>query len=62
VAEITDQPGDGPLTWSLSPGLPEPLTPLPFAVAGQLLALAIARRRGSDPDKPRSLRKVTITR
>jgi glucosamine--fructose-6-phosphate aminotransferase (isomerizing) len=62
VAQITDQPGDGPLTWSLSPGLPEPLTPLPFAVAGQLLALAIARRRGSDPDKPRSLRKVTITR
>lgn len=62
VAQITDQPEKGPLVWSLQLGLPEPLTPLPFAVAGQLLALAIARRRGSDPDQPRSLRKVTITR
>ena len=62
VAHFTDQPGGGELTWSLPLGLPEPLTPIPFAVAGQLLALAIARRRGYDPDQPRSLHKVTITR
>jgi glucosamine--fructose-6-phosphate aminotransferase (isomerizing) len=62
VVQITDQPAGGPLTWSLPLGLPEALTPIPFAVAGQLLALAIARRRGSDPDQPRSLHKVTITR
>ncbi|MBO0703074.1 MAG: SIS domain-containing protein [Candidatus Dormibacteraeota bacterium] len=62
VAQLTDQPGDGPLVWALPLGLPEPLTPIPFAVAGQLLALAIARRRGYDPDQPRSLHKVTITR
>lgn len=62
VAHFTDQDQPGPLTWALPFGLPEPLTPIPFAVAGQLLALAIARRRGYDPDQPRSLRKVTITR
>jgi glucosamine--fructose-6-phosphate aminotransferase (isomerizing) len=43
-------------------GLPEALTPLPFAVAGQLLAFHLARQRLLDPDRPRGLRKVTITR
>lgn len=62
VAHLTDQGQAGDLTWSLPLGLPEALTPIPFAVAGQLLALAIARRRGCDPDQPRSLHKVTITR
>lgn len=63
VVTLTDQDGTrDPLTWSLPLGLPEPLTPIPFAVAGQLLALALARRRGLDPDQPRSLQKVTITR
>ncbi len=66
VARFTDQAvperGAHALSWSLALGLPEPLTVIPFAVAGQLLALEIARRRGYDPDRPRSLRKVTITR
>lgn len=42
--------------------LPEMLSPLAFAVAGQLLVEAIARRRGLDPDAPRGLNKVTLTR
>jgi glucosamine--fructose-6-phosphate aminotransferase (isomerizing) len=42
--------------------LPEPLTPLVFAVAGQLLVEAVARRRGLDPDAPPGLNKVTLTR
>jgi glucosamine--fructose-6-phosphate aminotransferase (isomerizing) len=42
--------------------LPEPLTPLAFAVAGQLLVEAVARRRGLDPDAPPGLNKVTLTR
>lgn len=46
----------------LRTGLPEALTPMPFAVAGQLLALHMASRLGHDPDQPRGLRKVTITR
>ena len=42
--------------------LPEPLTPLAFAVAGQLVVEAVARRRGLDPDAPPGLKKVTLTR
>ena len=42
--------------------LPEPLRALPAAVRAQQLALAVARRRGLDPDSPPGLRKVTPTR
>jgi glucosamine--fructose-6-phosphate aminotransferase (isomerizing) len=42
--------------------LPEALSPLAFAVAGQLLVEAVARRRGLDPDAPPGLNKVTLTR
>jgi glucosamine--fructose-6-phosphate aminotransferase (isomerizing) len=47
---------------SLPMELPESLTPLPFAVAGQLLVEMVARRRGLDPDAPPGLNKVTLTR
>jgi glucosamine--fructose-6-phosphate aminotransferase (isomerizing) len=47
---------------SLDLDMPEMLTPLPFAVAGQLLVEAVARRRGVDPDAPPGLGKVTLTR
>ena len=43
-------------------GLPEALTPIPASVRGQQLALELALRRGLDPDAPRGLNKVTITR
>jgi glutamine---fructose-6-phosphate transaminase (isomerizing) len=43
-------------------GLPEELTPLSLAMAGQLLAAALAEARGLDPDRPRGLRKITSTR
>ena len=46
----------------LRSGLPESLTPLTLAVAGQLLALHLAISRGRDPDRPRTLTKVTRTR
>jgi glutamine---fructose-6-phosphate transaminase (isomerizing) len=42
-------------------GLPEELTPIPLAVLGQLLAHQVALARGFDPDKPRSIHKVTRT-
>lgn len=65
LVAITDQ-ADGPAgaeaVIRLEAGLPEPLTPIPFTVAGQLLALRMALRRGLDPDRPRGLRKVTVTR
>jgi glutamine---fructose-6-phosphate transaminase (isomerizing) len=42
-------------------GLPEELTPIPLAVLGQLLAHQVAQARGFDPDRPRSIQKVTRT-
>jgi glutamine---fructose-6-phosphate transaminase (isomerizing) len=41
--------------------LAEPLRALPAAIRAQQLALAVARRRGLDPDSPPGLRKVTPT-
>ena len=46
----------------LPTGIPEWLSPLPAIVPGQLLALSLARLRGHDPDHPRGLSKVTLTR
>ena len=42
--------------------LPEALASLATIIPGQLLAEAVARRRGYDPDAPPGLRKVTLTR
>lgn len=42
-------------------GLTEPLCALPATVRAQQLALALALRRGIDPDEPPGLRKVTPT-
>jgi glucosamine--fructose-6-phosphate aminotransferase (isomerizing) len=43
-------------------GLPEPLCVFPASVRAQQLALALAVRRGVDPDEPPGLRKITPTR
>ena len=42
--------------------LPDGLAPLATILPGQILAEAVARRRGYDPDAPPGLRKVTLTR
>lgn len=42
-------------------GLPEELTPMSLVVLGQLLALQVAVAKGMDPDRPRTIRKVTRT-
>jgi glucosamine--fructose-6-phosphate aminotransferase (isomerizing) len=42
-------------------GLAEPLAAIPATVRAQQLALALARRRGVDPDRPPGLAKVTRT-
>jgi glucosamine--fructose-6-phosphate aminotransferase (isomerizing) len=47
-----DPPGDP---------LPEHLSPFALVVPGQLLAEALARAKGLDPDAPRGLDKVTQT-
>src|SRR3954466_5992965 len=45
----------------LPAGVPEALAPIVAVVRAQQLALALARRRGLDPDAPEGLSKVTIT-
>jgi len=63
VLTITDHPA-GAIGQALSvrTGLPETLTPLPYVVVGQLLALRMARLLGIDSDRPRGLKKITETR
>jgi glucosamine--fructose-6-phosphate aminotransferase (isomerizing) len=46
----------------LPAGMPEWLSPFAAVVAAQLLAGALARESGQDPDRPRGLTKVTRTR
>jgi glucosamine--fructose-6-phosphate aminotransferase (isomerizing) len=43
-------------------GLPEWLSPIAAIIPGQLLAYHLAKRRGFDPDQPRVIRKVTLTK
>ena len=58
VVRIADGPGaDLPVP----PAPAEPLAAIPAAVRGQQLALAAARRRGVDADRPPGLAKVTAT-
>jgi glutamine---fructose-6-phosphate transaminase (isomerizing) len=58
VLRLADRP-DAALPYPA--GLPEPLCVLPAAVRAQQFALALALRRGLDPDAPPGLRKVTAT-
>jgi glucosamine--fructose-6-phosphate aminotransferase (isomerizing) len=46
----------------LPAGVPEWLSPIVAIAPGQLFALELARARGTDPDRPRGLSKVTETR
>ncbi len=65
LVALTDQPdlktvADAVLT--VPRDMPEWLSPLTSVVAGQLWAHALTRARGLDPDAPRGLAKVTLTR
>jgi glutamine---fructose-6-phosphate transaminase (isomerizing) len=42
--------------------LPEALSPLLYAIPGQLVAESVARRLRRNPDAPAGLSKVTLTR
>jgi glucosamine--fructose-6-phosphate aminotransferase (isomerizing) len=41
--------------------LPELFSPIPYIVPAQLFAAALATEKGFDPDRPRTLSKVTQT-
>jgi glucosamine--fructose-6-phosphate aminotransferase (isomerizing) len=43
-------------------GMPEWISPLAAVVAGQIFAMGLTQAKGLDPDHPRGLRKVTLTR
>jgi glucosamine--fructose-6-phosphate aminotransferase (isomerizing) len=58
VAVVADEEG---AALPLPDGVPEALAPIVAVVRAQQLALALARRRGLDPDAPEGLSKVTIT-
>jgi glucosamine--fructose-6-phosphate aminotransferase (isomerizing) len=58
VLTLSDDPG---ASIPFPNGLPEPLAAIPATVRAQQLALALARRRGVDPDRPPGLAKVTRT-
>jgi glucosamine--fructose-6-phosphate aminotransferase (isomerizing) len=51
-----------PLHLVLPPSVPEWLSPLVSVVPGQLFAGALAQSSGQDPDHPRGLSKITLTR
>jgi glucosamine--fructose-6-phosphate aminotransferase (isomerizing) len=64
---LGDQPLDGhhhgqDIFIPVPPGLPEWLTPIVAILPGQLLAYHLARERGIDPDEPRTLHKITLTK
>jgi len=59
VLELSDRAGAA-LPLPSPPG--EPMAAIPAAVRAQQLALAVALRRGADPDSPAGLSKVTPTR
>jgi glucosamine--fructose-6-phosphate aminotransferase (isomerizing) len=51
-----------PVAVARKPALPEEIfTPIPFIIPGQLFAASLAEVKGLDPDKPRTLSKVTLT-
>ena len=41
--------------------IPELYTPIPYIVPAQLFAAALAKEKNLDPDRPRTLNKVTLT-
>jgi glutamine---fructose-6-phosphate transaminase (isomerizing) len=65
LVALTDQPDlktVAEAVLSVPRDMPEWLSPMTSVVAGQLWAHALTRARGFDPDAPRGLAKVTLTR
>jgi glucosamine--fructose-6-phosphate aminotransferase (isomerizing) len=63
---ITDQSNPraaalAPRAMKIPARIPELYTPIPYIIPAQLFAAALAREKNLDPDKPRTLSKVTQT-
>jgi glucosamine--fructose-6-phosphate aminotransferase (isomerizing) len=57
-ADLLDQ---AQLSFPISPGIPEWLSPLAAILPGQLFAYALAGAKGLDPDHPSGIQKITET-
>jgi glucosamine--fructose-6-phosphate aminotransferase (isomerizing) len=65
LVTVTDRVGEsrlGAATMQIPGGTPDWLTPVVSIVPCQLFAYHLARGKGEDPDAPRHIRKVTLTR
>ncbi|XFA98614.1 SIS domain-containing protein [Candidatus Izemoplasma sp. B36] len=62
VIVITDKPNLECKDKIVIPKTEEMLSPFLFAVACQMIALQLSLKNGFNPDKPRNLKKVTITK
>ncbi|HEX2981622.1 MAG TPA: glucosamine--fructose-6-phosphate aminotransferase, partial [Anaerolineaceae bacterium] len=65
IVPITDSPEAfdwAPNRMLLPAGLPEWLAPIISIVPGQLLAYHLTMAKGFDPDRPRTIHKVTETK
>jgi glucosamine--fructose-6-phosphate aminotransferase (isomerizing) len=65
LVAISDRPSllaAADVALALPPGTPEWLSPVTAVVPGQLWALGLSLARGREPDAPRGLAKVTLTR
>lgn len=63
ITVLTDKPElYGRFGGLLLPHAPERLMPFAAASAGQLMSCLLSVKRGIDPDKPRGLSKVTVTK
>jgi len=62
ISDVPEMVARGRVGFQLPGPLPEELSPLVAVVVGQLLAFYLAKHKGLNPDEPRGLRKVTLTR
>jgi glucosamine--fructose-6-phosphate aminotransferase (isomerizing) len=53
--------GSGRIIEPRAPAMPDLYTPIPYIVPAQLFAAHLARVKGLDPDRPRTLTKITRT-
>jgi glucosamine--fructose-6-phosphate aminotransferase (isomerizing) len=56
-----DMTGSATRSIRLASRLRELYTPIPYIIPAQLFAACLASQKGLDPDKPRTLTKVTRT-
>jgi glucosamine--fructose-6-phosphate aminotransferase (isomerizing) len=61
LIQVPPPPGAASRKHRLPPGLADLYTPIPYIVPAQLFAAHLAEARGLDPDRPRTLSKITRT-